>query len=104
MNNALLSGPSFLASVPQVGGPTGPCEDKDVNCDAWAAAGECEKNPGGGSGANMESAAGWPGRTCPTRLGSARRTQCGGDDETEIARHERLVHFKPATARQTARC
>lgn len=36
------------ALVPQmqVGGPSGPCEDKDANCDAWAASGECEKNPG----------------------------------------------------------
>lgn len=49
--------PSALSSKPtvpgcgvlQVGGPTGPCEDKDVNCDAWAASGECEKNPGGGA-------------------------------------------------------
>ncbi|KAI7835432.1 hypothetical protein COHA_010678, partial [Chlorella ohadii] len=31
--------------IQKAGGPTGPCEDKDTNCDAWAAAGECEKNP-----------------------------------------------------------
>ncbi|PRW32905.1 Prolyl 4-hydroxylase subunit alpha-2 isoform A [Chlorella sorokiniana] len=31
--------------IQKVGGPSGPCEDKDVNCDAWASTGECEKNP-----------------------------------------------------------